>query len=133
MNTIFEAVKAITGGITAINGQLIKGSGYAISAGGKVGFIVRRLAFFIRIFNEFSLFKMRTQLVSASGDAVSNVGKKLALSAKLIEPSPSKSHFAKFASLSSGLSSSSSSSGHHSGHTGHETSAHGESEYNICS
>lgn len=36
LNTIFEAVKAITGGITAINGQLIKGSGYAISAGGKV-------------------------------------------------------------------------------------------------
>ncbi len=38
LNTIFEAVKAITGGITAINGQLIKGSGYAISAGGKVKF-----------------------------------------------------------------------------------------------
>lgn len=36
LNTIFQAVKAITGGITAINGQLIKGSGYAISAGGKV-------------------------------------------------------------------------------------------------
>lgn len=36
LNTIFQAVKAIAGGVTAINGQLIKGSGYAISAGGKV-------------------------------------------------------------------------------------------------
>lgn len=36
MSTLFEAVKAIAGGITAINGQLIKGSGFAISAGGKV-------------------------------------------------------------------------------------------------
>lgn len=33
---MFQAVKAITGGITAINGKLIKGSGYAISAGGQV-------------------------------------------------------------------------------------------------
>lgn len=40
MSTLFEAVKAIAGGITAINGQLIKGSGYAISAGGKVGFFL---------------------------------------------------------------------------------------------
>lgn len=39
MSTLFEAVKAIAGGITAINGQLIKGSGYAISAGGKVSYI----------------------------------------------------------------------------------------------
>lgn len=39
LNTIFQAVKAITGGITAINGQLIKGSGYAISAGGKVSVV----------------------------------------------------------------------------------------------
>lgn len=39
MSTLFEAVKAIAGGITAINGQLIKGSGYAISAGGKVSFL----------------------------------------------------------------------------------------------
>ena len=36
LNTIFQAVKAITGGIAAINGQLIKGSGYAISKGGQV-------------------------------------------------------------------------------------------------
>lgn len=81
----------------------------------------------IYLFFVFNDFPAHSQLVSASGDAVSNVGKKLALSAKLIEPSPSKSHFAKFASLSSGLSSSS--SGHNSGHSGHETSAHGESEY----
>lgn len=36
LNTLFQAVKAITGGVTAIKGQLIKGSGYAISHGGKV-------------------------------------------------------------------------------------------------
>lgn len=44
MSTLFEAVKAIAGGITAINGQLIKGSGYAISAGGKVSFSLYILA-----------------------------------------------------------------------------------------
>lgn len=36
LNTLFQAVKAITGGVTAIKGQLIKGSGYALSHGGKV-------------------------------------------------------------------------------------------------
>lgn len=36
LNTLFQAVKAITGGVTAIKGQLIKGSGYLISGGGKV-------------------------------------------------------------------------------------------------
>lgn len=39
LNTLFQAVKAITGGVTAIKGQLIKGSGYAISHGGKVSVI----------------------------------------------------------------------------------------------
>ncbi|XP_032593075.1 uncharacterized protein LOC116805418 isoform X2 [Drosophila grimshawi] len=36
LNTIFQAVKAITGGVTALKGQLIKGSGYALSAGGNL-------------------------------------------------------------------------------------------------
>lgn len=36
LNTLFQAVKAITGGVTAIKGQLIKGSGYALSHGAKV-------------------------------------------------------------------------------------------------
>lgn len=36
LNTLYQAVKAITGGVTAIKGQLIKGSGYASSASGKV-------------------------------------------------------------------------------------------------
>ncbi|XP_055313043.1 uncharacterized protein LOC129574699 [Sitodiplosis mosellana] len=64
LNTLFQAVKAITGGVTAIKGQLIKGSGYALSSGGK--------------------------LIAASGDAVTGVGKKIALSAKLLPPDASK-------------------------------------------
>ncbi|XP_031616422.1 uncharacterized protein LOC116336615 [Contarinia nasturtii] len=69
LNTLFQAVKAITGGVTAIKGQLIKGSGYALSSGGK--------------------------LIAASGDAVTNVGKKIALSAKLLPPEH-KPHYNKF-------------------------------------
>lgn len=53
-------MKAITGGITAINGQLIKGSGYAISHGGA--------------------------LLAKGGDVVTDVGKKIAASAKLLPP-----------------------------------------------
>lgn len=37
LNTIFQAVKAIAGGVTAINGQIIKGGGHILSHGGKVG------------------------------------------------------------------------------------------------
>lgn len=40
LNTLFQAVKAITGGVTAIKGQLIKGSGYASSASGKVRYCI---------------------------------------------------------------------------------------------
>lgn len=36
LNTIFQAVKAIAGGVTAINGQLIKGGGHLLSQGGNV-------------------------------------------------------------------------------------------------
>jgi hypothetical protein len=31
-----QAVKAIAGGVTTLKGQLIKGSGYVVSGGGKV-------------------------------------------------------------------------------------------------
>lgn len=74
LNTLFEAVKAITGGITAINGQLIKGSGYVISAGGKVN--SNKIIIFISwVCTDFYFVQMKMQVVSASGDAVTNVGK----------------------------------------------------------
>lgn len=41
MNTLLQAVKAIAGGITALKGQLIKGSGYLVSASGKVCFCIK--------------------------------------------------------------------------------------------
>ncbi|XP_055617560.1 vitellogenin-2 [Toxorhynchites rutilus septentrionalis] len=101
LNTLFQAVKAITGGVTILKGQLIKGSGYAVSGLGKV--------------------------IASSGDAVSNVGKKITSSAQLVPSPHGSSHsihpFAKLsgslssgsAGLVSGASSSSSSSGHHTG------------------
>ncbi|XP_049543262.1 putative lysozyme-like protein [Anopheles darlingi] len=119
LNTLFQAVKAITGGVTAIKGQLIKGSGYLVSGAGK--------------------------LIATGGDAVTGVGKKIALSAHLIPPkhgssSSSSSHpFTKLlSSSSSGLTatlshSSSPSSGHHSGEQHHSgesyTSYEGPSGY----
>ncbi|GAB0091978.1 hypothetical protein DMENIID0001_069040 [Sergentomyia squamirostris] len=79
LNTLFQAVKAITGGVTAIKGQLIKGSGYLISAKGK--------------------------LIASSGDKVTNVGKKIVTNAILVPPQPHP--FAKLSGgLSGGLSSS---------------------------
>lgn len=36
LNTLLQAVKAIAGGVTSLKGQLIKGSGYLVSAKGKV-------------------------------------------------------------------------------------------------
>ncbi|KAL5289610.1 hypothetical protein ACFFRR_009586 [Megaselia abdita] len=61
LNTLFQAVKAITGGVTAIKGQLIKGSGYASSASGKV--------------------------IAVGGEKVSDIGKSIIHSAALIPPS----------------------------------------------
>nr|XP_040232843.2 hornerin [Anopheles coluzzii]XP_040232853.2 hornerin [Anopheles coluzzii]XP_040232861.2 hornerin [Anopheles coluzzii] len=99
LNTLFQAVKAITGGVTAIKGQLIKGSGYLVSGAGK--------------------------LIASGGDAVTGVGKKIALSAHLIPPKHSAHPLSKLTGIlsasSSGLSglsgsSSSSSSGHGHGH-----------------
>ncbi|XP_048478884.1 SKI family transcriptional corepressor 2 isoform X1 [Plutella xylostella] len=55
--TLFQAVKAITGGVTILKGQLIKGGGALASTLGKV--------------------------ISVKGDAVSNLGKKIVSSAAL--------------------------------------------------
>uniref|UniRef100_A0A1I8QAX4 DUF4766 domain-containing protein n=1 Tax=Stomoxys calcitrans TaxID=35570 RepID=A0A1I8QAX4_STOCA len=108
LNTIFQAVKAITGGVTALKGQLIKGSGYALSASGN--------------------------LVAASGDKVTDVGKYIINSAQSkLHPIPSGhgggggghgSPFSKFASLSGASSGGSSSSGgkHSSGQVVHTDS-----------
>ncbi|XP_067619296.1 uncharacterized protein [Eurosta solidaginis] len=89
LNTIFQAVKAITGGVTALKGQLIKGSGYALSASGN--------------------------LVAASGDKVTDVGKSIINSAQInthsYGPSVSVHPFAKYSSLSGASSGGSSSSG----------------------
>ncbi|XP_032593074.1 uncharacterized protein LOC116805418 isoform X1 [Drosophila grimshawi] len=97
LNTIFQAVKAITGGVTALKGQLIKGSGYALSAGGN--------------------------LVAAGGDKVTDVGKSIINSAHINSHTYATGHssgsvtyvhpFAKLSSLS-GASSSGSSGNKHS-------------------
>lgn len=88
LNTLFQAVKAISGGIVGIKGQLIKGSGYLVSAKGK--------------------------LISSSGDQVSGLGTKITHSATLVPAGPSSGGKAQLFSLSSSLSSGSSgsSSGH---------------------
>ncbi|VVC98447.1 unnamed protein product [Leptidea sinapis] len=60
--TLFQAVKAITGGVTILKGQLIKGGGHLAATLGKV--------------------------ISVKGDAVSNLGKKIVSSAALSEKKP---------------------------------------------
>ncbi|CAH0729185.1 unnamed protein product, partial [Brenthis ino] len=60
--TLFQAVKAITGGVTILKGQLIKGGGALAATLGKV--------------------------ISSKGDAVSNFGKKIVSSAALSEKKP---------------------------------------------
>lgn len=118
LNTIFQAVKAITGGVTALKGQLIKGSGYALSASGN--------------------------LVAASGDKVTDVGKSIINSAHVNSHTYATSHssgggsgfihpFAKLSSLSGASSGGSSGSSGSSGNK-HSSSApgpvlHHESEY----
>lgn len=99
-NTLFQAVKAITGGVTAIKGRLIKGSGYLVSASGK--------------------------LIQASGDSVTGVGKKIVSSAHLVPPEPS--HFAKLSALSSIPHASSGSSSSSSSHDTH-ISGHGGASF----
>ncbi|XP_052863455.1 putative lysozyme-like protein [Anopheles cruzii] len=107
LNTLFQAVKAITGGVTAIKGQLIKGSGYLVSGAGK--------------------------LIATGGDAVTGVGKKIALSAHLIPPKHAAHPFAKLSGLlsssSGALSSSSSPSSSHNHEEHHESSAESYTDY----
>ncbi|XP_068631460.1 uncharacterized protein [Battus philenor] len=61
--TLFQAVKAITGGVTILKGQLIKGGGALAASLGKA--------------------------ISGKGDVVSNLGKKIVSSAALSEKRPS--------------------------------------------
>ncbi|CRK88032.1 CLUMA_CG001818, isoform A [Clunio marinus] len=91
VNTLLQAVKAIAGGITTLNGQLIKGSGYLVTQKGK--------------------------LISQGGDAVSSAGKNIIQNAHLVKPDTSGGHGggyssgpsfghslgASFSGLSSGL------------------------------
>lgn len=60
--TLFQAVKAITGGVTILKGQLIKGGGHLATTLGKV--------------------------IAVKGDAVSNFGKKIVSSAALSHKKP---------------------------------------------
>ncbi|CAH2241830.1 jg16222 [Pararge aegeria aegeria] len=60
--TLFQAVKAITGGVTILKGQLIKGGGALAATLGKV--------------------------ISSKGDTVSNIGKKIVSSAALSPKKP---------------------------------------------
>ncbi|XP_049304376.1 uncharacterized protein LOC109579176 isoform X1 [Bactrocera dorsalis] len=93
LNTIFQAVKAITGGVTALKGQLIKGSGYALSASGN--------------------------LVASSGDKVTDVGKAIINSAQINSHGygggASVHPFAKFSSFSGASSGGSSGGNKHPG------------------
>jgi hypothetical protein len=60
LNTLLQAVKAITGGVTILKGQLIKGGGALVSGLGKV--------------------------VSVKGEAVTNLGRHFVNSATLVPP-----------------------------------------------
>jgi hypothetical protein len=99
--------------VTAIKGQLIKGSGYLVSASGK--------------------------LIASSGDAVTAKGKQLALSAKLVEPSHGQNNHILVkltAPLSSGLKNSltsltSSSSGSSSSSNSHPSDSGHGGEFDI--
>nr|XP_032512981.1 uncharacterized protein LOC116766942 [Danaus plexippus plexippus] len=72
-HTLFQAVKAITGGVTILKGQLIKGGGALAATLGKV--------------------------ISSKGDAVSNFGKKIVSSAALSHKKPSAFYTGKCDSL----------------------------------
>lgn len=54
INTLLQAVKAIAGGVTTLKGQLIKGSGYLVSGGGKVSAATIYISTLIKIVNWFS-------------------------------------------------------------------------------
>lgn len=62
MNTVFQAIKAISGGVLALKGQLIKGGGFLISTKGR--------------------------LISSTGEAISNLGRNIASSTYVVAPKP---------------------------------------------
>jgi len=74
-STLFQALKAIGGGVLALKGQLVKGSGYLLAGKGKV--------------------------VSKAGDVITSFGKHLAANAQSKHPSeiyydhPSVQHIGK--------------------------------------
>ncbi|XP_043482499.1 uncharacterized protein LOC122511374 [Leptopilina heterotoma] len=62
LNTVFQAIKAIGGGVLALKGQLIKGGGFLISTKGR--------------------------LISSTGEAISNLGRNIASSTYVVAPKP---------------------------------------------
>ncbi|XP_066581670.1 uncharacterized protein [Prorops nasuta] len=66
INTLFQAVKAVSGGVLALKGQLIKGGGFLVSTKGRI--------------------------ISTTGDAITSLGKHIASSAILHPPSHHYAH-----------------------------------------
>lgn len=64
ISTLMQAVKAISGGVIALKGQLLKGSGYLVSTKGKI--------------------------IAKTGDAITTLGRNIAKSA--VHPHPEPSH-----------------------------------------
>ncbi|KAI4501831.1 hypothetical protein M0802_003166 [Mischocyttarus mexicanus] len=62
LNTVIQALKAISGGVLALKGQLIKGGGFLVSTKGKI--------------------------ISTTGDAISSLGRNIAASAVVQPPKP---------------------------------------------
>lgn len=62
LNTVIQALKAISGGVLALKGQLIKGGGFLVSTKGKI--------------------------ISTTGDAISSLGRHIAASAVIQPPKP---------------------------------------------
>ncbi|XP_033212721.1 uncharacterized protein LOC117170216 [Belonocnema kinseyi] len=66
LNTVFQALKAISGGVLALKGQLIKGGGFLVSTKGKI--------------------------ISSTGEAISSLGRNIASSTYVVAPKPAYSH-----------------------------------------
>lgn len=62
LNTLLQAVKAIAGGVTTLQGQLIKGSGYLVTQKGKVSillFLFLAGSIFYKIYKKISAHSIR--------------------------------------------------------------------------
>ncbi|KAK2575781.1 hypothetical protein KPH14_007166 [Odynerus spinipes] len=66
LNTVIQALKAVSGGVLALKGQLIKGGGFLVSTKGR--------------------------LISTTGDAISSLGRHIAASAVVQPPKSSYGH-----------------------------------------